>query len=328
MKPRPALSPLLAVLALCVTSLHAQETPAETKAEQTPAPAPSGELEAEDLYDLGKTLFDSFAPEEVKRDYEFPDREQWAVFLPRLRHALEGNSLSELAGLEPEARKALLLLSRFEGTEDLCLWLRERLELIEAARDLTQPPTPRRPVTTPDGVDQLSLAPEIPAYEYWYAKIKQRPAPPAARELMPLLGACFSDEKSPAVLAWLAEVESTFNPEARSPAGAAGLYQLMPATARSLGLSTSWPDERTHPEKSARAAARLLRTLHGKFGDWPLALAAYNAGEGRVRRLLTAGKATTFAGIADALPVETRLYVPKVLATIATRTGVAPAKLR
>jgi membrane-bound lytic murein transglycosylase D len=101
----------------------------------------------------------------------------------------------------------------------------------------------------------------------------------------------------------------------------------MPATARELGLSTTLPDERTDPEKSARAAAKMLRQLHQKFGDWPLALAAYNAGPGRVQRLLTANRAKTFAEIAPSLPTETRMYVPKVLATLAVRAGVTPEKL-
>ena len=67
--------------------------------------------------------------------------------------------------------------------------------------------------------------------------------------------------------------------------------------------------------------------LHGKFGNWALALAAYNAGEGRVRRTLTKHGAKSFTAIADALPAETRMYVPKVCAIIATRTGVTPEKL-
>ena len=106
----------------------------------------------------------------------------------------------------------------------------------------------------------------------------------------------------------------------------------MPGTAKELGLSTVLPDERSDPEKSAGAAAQLLGSLHKKFGDWPLALAAYNAGAGRVQRTLTRQKATTFAEIASALPAETRMYVPKVLAMVQVRAGLplaglAPAQL-
>ena len=145
--------------------------------------------------------------------------------------------------------------------------------------------------------------------------------------MLPPLRAAFSAEGIPPELVWLAEAESTFNPSARSPAGARGLYQLMPETARGLGLSTFLPDERTDPEKSARAAARLLRAHYEKFGSWPLALTAYNAGAGRVARLLENTSTKTYAGIAAALPAETRLYVPKVCALVATRAGVAPEKI-
>jgi membrane-bound lytic murein transglycosylase D len=95
----------------------------------------------------------------------------------------------------------------------------------------------------------------------------------------------------------------------------------MPATAKELGLSTLLPDERTHPEKSAKASATYLRKLHARFGDWPLAIAAYNAGGGRISRALQKNKAKTFAEIAPSLPVETQMYVPKVLATLQVRAG-------
>jgi membrane-bound lytic murein transglycosylase D len=131
----------------------------------------------------------------------------------------------------------------------------------------------------------------------------------------------------PEALAWLAEVESTFNPRAHNPSGARGLFQFMPGTAREHGLRLRPFDERIDPEKSARAAASLLRHLHGTFDSWPLALAAYNAGEGCVRRTLRAGDATTFTEIADALPDETRLYVPRVLATLTVREGITPDQL-
>ena len=144
---------------------------------------------------------------------------------------------------------------------------------------------------------------------------------------MPRLRAAFAAEGVPPELAWLAEAESSLNPAARSPAGAKGLFQFMPATAKAEGLSIFLPDERTDPEKSARAAARYLKTLHRRFGNWALVLAAYNAGEGRVSRTLAKRGATSFSAIADALPAETRMYVPKVCALIATRAGVAPHQI-
>ncbi len=161
----------------------------------------------------------------------------------------------------------------------------------------------------------------IPYYDLWLERIRDRPRPARADELMPVLRAAFAAEGVPPELAWLAEVESTLDPAARSPVGAKGLFQLMPTTAKSLGLSTFLPDDRADAEKSAHAAARYLAALHGKFGDWPLAFAAYNAGEGRVRRLLASRSAKSFAGISEALSAETRMYVPKVCATIAVRSG-------
>jgi membrane-bound lytic murein transglycosylase D len=144
---------------------------------------------------------------------------------------------------------------------------------------------------------------------------------------MPRLRAAFTAERVPPELAWLAEAESSLNPSARSPVGARGLFQMMPDTAHELGLGTFMPDDRTDPEKSAHAAARLLRAHYEKFGSWPLALAAYNAGPGRVARLLEKTSTKTYAGIASALPAETRMYVPKVCALVATRTGVSPEKI-
>jgi membrane-bound lytic murein transglycosylase D len=266
------------------------------------------------LYELGKTLFDQYAPLEVKEQYEFPSKEQWDVFAVKLQQALEGDSLEELAAYEPQARAALTALRVLPGYEDYATWLEERLDLIETARLAARPqPPPRRFA--------------MPYYDLWLQRLSGRPAPPNAADLMPGLRAAFAAEGVPADLAWMAEVESTFNPNARSPSGAKGLFQLMPETAKTLGLSTWLPDERADPEKSAHAAARLLRSLHAQFGDWPLALAAYNAGAGRVSRTLAAKKARTFSEIVPALPAETRLYVPKIYATITLRTGTPPEKL-
>src|SRR5439155_593632 len=90
----------------------------------------------------------------------------------------------------------------------------------------------------------------------------------------------FSAQKVPPELVGVAEVESSFDPRARSPGGAAGMFQLMPATATRYGLRT-WPlDQRLKLEPSATAAAQHLQYLHGNFKDCGLALAAYNGGEG------------------------------------------------
>jgi membrane-bound lytic murein transglycosylase D len=93
----------------------------------------------------------------------------------------------------------------------------------------------------------------------------------------------------------------------------------MPDTAKRFGLRNDVYDERFSPYKSGRAAAQYLKVLHREFGSWDLALAAYNAGEGRVGRLLRRYHAETFGEIAAYLPRETRSYVSKVLHTIAAR---------
>lgn len=283
--------------------------------------------EWDSAYLAAQQLFDQLAPPEVKADYEFPSKEQWDAFAARLQAALDTQSLSELAGYAPQARALLTTLRTLGADEDLADWLEQRLDELEAAqqaRIAPRPPTPSPP--PPQQPSRPSRppqpAPAIPHYDLWLARVHQRPVPPRAAGLVPTLRQVFAEERVPLPLVWLAEAESSFNPTARSPAGARGLFQLMPETARTLGLGTFLPDERTHPEKSARAAAGYLRVLHGKFGDWPLALAAYNAGEGRVSRALARSRAKDFAGIADTLPAETRMYVPKVCALVAVRSGV------
>ena len=128
-----------------------------------------------------------------------------------------------------------------------------------------------------------------------------------------------ADQRLPRGLAYLPVIESAYLPTLTSKAGAHGVWQFMPDTAREYGLRVDWwVDERADPERSTRAAAAYLRDLYRQFGDWSLALAAYNCGPGRVRRALDSTGATTFWELLEmtALPKETRGYVPTFYATL------------
>ncbi len=117
----------------------------------------------------------------------------------------------------------------------------------------------------------------------------------------------------PADLKYLAMVESDLRETVRSPAGALGLWQFMPATARRYDLQVDrFIDERMDPDVSTDAAIRYLRDLHEQFGDWFLALAAYNAGETRVQTAIDEQGAIGYFDMY--LPAETRRYVYRILA--------------
>jgi membrane-bound lytic murein transglycosylase D len=95
----------------------------------------------------------------------------------------------------------------------------------------------------------------------------------------------------------------------------------MPDTAKRFGLSL-WPrDQRFQPEPSATTSAQYLKYLHDRFKDWRLALAAYNAGEGTVQKLLDRYKTSSYDAIAEHLPAETQMYVPRVEAVLLQREG-------
>ena len=164
--------------------------------------------------------------------------------------------------------------------------------------------------------------PQIVKVIQWMRALAGNDVPVQARTLMPRLKAIFASEGVPPELAWMAEVESSLNPAAQSTSGARGLFQFMPVAAERFGLMTDQADHRGEPEKSARAAAQYLVVLYKRFGNWHLALAGYNAGEGSVDRLLREHHATTFDEIAPYLPEQTQTYVPKVRATVVLRENV------
>jgi membrane-bound lytic murein transglycosylase D len=129
----------------------------------------------------------------------------------------------------------------------------------------------------------------------------------------------FEEQGLPKDIVFVALVESGFSPTARSHASAVGMWQFISSTGKRYGLEQNeWVDERRHPFKSAQAAAEYLSFLYDMFGSWPLALAAYNAGENGVQRAQAESGLKSFWELAEAgyLPSETRDYVPKVLATV------------
>ena len=152
-------------------------------------------------------------------------------------------------------------------------------------------------------------------------------------QLRPLLILILQNEGIPQEIAAVVVVESGGRSNALSPKGALGLWQLMPDTARRYGLVvTPSRDERLDVERSTRAAARYLRDLYQQFGSWPLALAAYNAGEQRVQRAVERSGITDFIQLSSLrlLPQETRNYVPAVLSAMqlvgVTYLPIEPAK--
>ncbi|HRY97430.1 MAG TPA: LysM peptidoglycan-binding domain-containing protein [Bacteroidales bacterium] len=149
----------------------------------------------------------------------------------------------------------------------------------------------------------------------------------------PLFEAALDRYNVPLELKYLAIVESALNPTAVSRAGAKGLWQFMYQTGKLYGLEVnSVVDDRFDPIKASDAAARHLRDLHNIFGDWSLALAAYNAGAGNVTRAIRrAGGVMDYWAVRPYLPKETRGYVPAFLAVTyllenAAQHGLKPVK--
>ena len=270
------------------------------------------------------------------------DTTGWTNYWSAIERSLQGGSLEDLARWRPYAEQSLAYLDRYPDAAPMASWLRSRLDFLAVAEESLeaepeaqyQPPPPPKPSTwkppppappkrAPADIVVQKASSRCRDPGTWSRRLANRPAPARAAELVPRLKKVFAAEGVPAQMVWLAEVESTMNPAARSPVGAAGLYQLMPATARQQGLRTSPPpDERLDAERNALAAAKYLKYLRGRFASWSLALAAYNAGEGRLSGLLRKTGATSFDEIADLLPVETRLYVPKMRAVLKLREGV------
>jgi len=134
-------------------------------------------------------------------------------------------------------------------------------------------------------------------------------------DLFPIFENVLANHNLPQALKYLPVIESGLNTNVRSSAGATGLWQFMKYTAIQMGLSVNKKfDERRDVQLSTEAAARYLKYLFQKFGDWKLALAAYNAGEGTVKNALDLSGKSSFEEISHLLPNETQIYVPRFIA--------------
>jgi membrane-bound lytic murein transglycosylase D len=134
---------------------------------------------------------------------------------------------------------------------------------------------------------------------------------------IPLMKDIFRAKNMPEDLVYVAMIESGFNPYAVSWAKAVGPWQFMPATGKLYGLKIDWwIDERKDPIKSTQAAAEHLKDLHNLFGSWPLALASYNAGAGKVQRAVLRTRSDDFWDLKASRYIrkETKNYVPKYMA--------------
>jgi membrane-bound lytic murein transglycosylase D len=259
--------------------------------------------------------------DDVLRALDNVDQEKVRKVILDIQKELRGQYVIDLASLKQTAKAILPILDRYEETQPYAAWLRTQLDYLEVADRLrlANPPPKAEPGKPP------KPAPNPPPQqerEVWIQRLADRPWPDRAKAYVPLLKPIFAAQKVPPELIWIAEVESSFDPRARSPAGAAGLFQLMPVTAKRFGLAQRPLDQRLEPEESARAAAKYLGLLHEQFKDWRLALAAYNAGEGTVQSLLARQKAGSFDAIATRLPAETQMYVPRIEATLLRREGI------
>ena len=133
---------------------------------------------------------------------------------------------------------------------------------------------------------------------------------------IPMMQEILKEHQLPEDLVFLALIESGFNPKAFSRAKASGPWQFITGTGKRYGLRIDqWIDERRDPVKSTVAAARYLKDLYGMFGSWPLSMASYNAGEGRIMRAMARTKAEDFWELhSSSLRPETKNYVPKFMA--------------
>src|ERR1043166_6745354 len=181
--------------------------------------------------------------EDALRVLQNVDRDKVQQLFAQIQRQFHGQYVIDLAPLKDTARALLPILQNYEETLPYSLWLKTRLDYLEVAdqfRLIIPPPK------VPPGQPPIPIPNPAPQKEreIWITKLSQRPLPKMAQPYVPRLKTIFAAQKIPPELVWLAEVESSFDPRARSPDGAAGLFQLMPGTAKRYGLRVGPFDQR------------------------------------------------------------------------------------
>jgi len=215
----------------------------------------------------------------------------------------------------------LLLAARMRG-----LWSVVAVAAIVAGCGGFRAPAPEPPPAPVAAVEDTPTrlpCPRDERIEDWARRLRRDPwlreSLARGEQYLPRLRAIMVQHGLPPSLALLPAVESGFDPRARGRYGELGLWQLRRPTARRFGLVvTTHRDDRLESERATEAAARYLATLHERYGEWPLALAAYNAGERRIDRALAREPNADFWQLADHghLPRTSRNFVDRFMALV------------
>jgi membrane-bound lytic murein transglycosylase D len=243
-----------------------------------------------------------------------------------------GVNLRSNSRLDAYYRDLVERINKFEARTEEKL-VEDRVEIVEPAAldEISKVDASELAAVTQDGIKifgnydfDFSVAPPVLQYLSFFINGRGRSTMETGLKrsgrYRQMAERIFKEERVPLDLIWLAQAESVWKPNALSWAAAKGIWQFIPSTGLRYGLSqNAWVDNRSHPELSTRAAARYLRFLHDYFaGDWMLAMAAYNSGEGRVESAISRCGYADFWELyrRNLLPAETRNYVPIILSIV------------